>query len=64
MGKIIQIEVPDCVNEQEIKKDIQKIIALKLIKNKGSDISEKDIDELAEEIKEDMWSEIKKWLKL
>ena len=51
MGKIIQIEVPDCVNEQEIKKDIQKIIALKLIKNKGSDISEKDIDELAEEIK-------------
>ncbi len=32
MGKIIQIEVPDCVNEQEIKKDIQKIIALKLIK--------------------------------
>ena len=64
MGKIIQIEVPDCVNEQEIKKDIQKIIALKLIKNKGSDVSEKDIDELAEEIKEDMWSEIKKWLKL
>ena len=63
MGKVIQIEVPDWVNEDEIKKDLMKIIALKSIEGIGTGVSEEEIDELAEEIKKDIWERLKKCLK-
>jgi len=62
MSKQIVMEVPDWVDEREIQKEIRKIVALKSIEKIGSEISEREIDELAEEIKEDIWKDLKKWL--
>ncbi len=62
MAKIIQIEIPDWVEEEEIRKDLMKIIALKSIEGIGTEVSEEEIDELAEEIKKDIWERLKKCL--
>jgi len=63
MAKVIQIEVPDWVEEEEIKRDLMKIVALKSIKGIGTEVSEEEIDELAEEIKKDIWERVKRCLK-
>ncbi len=63
MGKIIQIEVPDWIDVGDLRRDVQRIIALKAIEKIGSEVSDKEIDNLSEGIKETIWREMKEWLK-
>ena len=62
MPKQIVVEVPDWIDEKDIQKEIRKIVALKSIEKIGSNIPEEEIDKLAEEIKEEIWKDLKKWL--
>ncbi|WP_456328691.1 hypothetical protein [Archaeoglobus sp.] len=64
MGKVIQIEVPDWIDEEDIRKEIKKIIALKSIERIGTDVSDEIIDKLSKEIKRSMWKGVKRWLNL
>ena len=72
MGKVIQIEVPEWVDES-IAEHVRKVISEKIdeimveaVWNKTlekSDVTEEDIETLSEVIKESAWKKLKKELK-
>jgi len=65
MGKVIQIEVPEDVDLELFKKEVERALGRVILMKEleDVDVDETVIDEVAEDIKKSGWERIEKWLK-